>query len=327
MRPILPCAILLVGVATSVVIAVWVRSEQSAASAFVGEISDGVPIQRGRIDDFIERISKESYAETVANLNFHEDYVLRIDLGLYPGHSDTYLTEICLANRRLARIYEHLMKLPEAQRSSEAMKLFDKSLAEFRDKANLILTRWEQGNPPKSPNELFEKGRSFDGYRWALAGSQFLCIACCSLKDCISCNDQMNALRDELKARVEANPKTLIGPYTETDYLLTPSRFEVNLARIVFTRFFDVADMDAFMPSDMLATPTPFFAWNAHTNQQDVTHQRRGAPTDDSRILTTLSLYAKWHRMGGDRAERDKLIDHCWASVIEHAGAQGITWE
>lgn len=321
MRALVPCGILLVGVATSVVVAVWVRSEPPAPPPFVGDVSGGVPIQRGRIDDFIERISKESYAETVANLNFHEDYVLRTDQLHYPGHSDTYLTEICLANRRLARIYEHLMKLSESERGREAMMLFDKSIADFRDKANLILTRWEEGNPPKDPQELFGKDRSLKGYRWALAGSQFLCVVGCSLKDCISCYDRMNTLRDELKARVEADPKRLSGPYIEIDYLLTPSRFEVNLARIVFTRFFDVADMDAFMPTDMEATETPFFAWNAHTNQQDFTHQRRGVPTDDSRILTTFSLYAKWHRMGGDRAERDKVIDRCWVSVIEHAGA------
>lgn len=250
---------------------------------------------------------------------------MRADPSFYPGHTDTYLTEICLANRRLARIYAHLMKLPESARGSEAMTLFDKSLIDFRDKANLILARWEQGNPPKDPQELFGKDRSFESYRWALAGSQFLCVACCSLEDCISCNDRMNALRDELKGRVDANPKALVGPYPEIDYLLSQNRFEVNLARIVFSRFFDVADMDAFMPTDMNATETPFFAWNAHTNQQDFTHQRRGVPTDDSRILDTFSLYAKWHRMGGDRAERDTLIDQCWASIIEHASAQGVT--
>lgn len=324
MRVFIAAAIFMASIATSVAMAVWFRWQESSSPAFEGDISGGVPIQRGRIDDFIERISKETYAESVANLNFHEDNVLRAALDNYPIYSDSHLTEVCLANRRLARIYEHLMKLPEAQRSSEAMKLFDKTLGEFRGKANLILTRWEQGNPPTSPHELFEKGRSFDGYRWALAGSQFLCMICCSLKDCISCNDRMNALRDELKARADANPAKLGGPYTEIEYLLDQNRFEVNLARIVISRFFDVAEMDEFMPTDMQATETPFFAWNAHTNQQDFTHQRRGVPTDDKHLLTTFSLYRRWHHEGAVRAERDKVIDRCWASIIEHAKAQGI---
>lgn len=327
MRALIATAIFISSLLASVSIAVWFRWQESLSPSFQGDISGGVPIQRGRIDSFIERISKESYEETVANLNFHEDNVLRAVLDPYPVYSDPHFTETCLANRRLARVYEHLMKLPEPQRSGEAMKLFDKSLAEFRSKANLILTRWEQGNPPTSPHELFEKGRSFDGYRWALAGSQFLCVICCSLKDCISCNDRMNEMRAELKGRTDANPKKLSGPYTEIEYLLGQNLFEVNLARIVFTRFFDVAEMDAFMPSDMKATETPFFAWNAHTNQQDFTHQRRGVPTDDQHILATFSLYQRWHGEGAIRGERDKVIDRCWESVMELAKAQGISHE
>ena len=134
-------------------------------------------------------------------------------------------------------------------------------------------------------------------------------------------------MRAELKARVDSNAKTLGFSYTEIEYLLGQNLFEVNLARIVFARFFDVADMDAFMPSDMNATETPFFAWNAHTNQQDFTHQRRGVPTDDKHILTTFSLYRRWHSEGVIPAERDQVIGRCWESVMEHARAQGISRE
>jgi len=169
MRAVLLSAILLIGVASSLAVTAWVGSRQPALPHEVRDISGGVPIQRGRIDDFIERIRKETDAETAANLNSHEDNMLRAMLDPYPIYSDTHLTEVCLSNRRLARVYEHLMKLSEAQRSREAMELFDKSLVGFQDKAHLILTRWEEDNPPQSPQELFGNGRSFDGYRWALA--------------------------------------------------------------------------------------------------------------------------------------------------------------
>lgn len=308
--------VILIVITANVAYMWWMKQrpqETPRSSPSSPDISGGVPIQRARIDEFINTVQKETLEQSIENLNLHEWNVLRSGLKSYVSHPDPHLTDRCLANRRLARIFEDFSKMPEAERTRRSTALFDKTLADFRNGVDLALTRWENDDPPKSVTELYGEKRSLAAYSWALAGGQLVCAQFCPLDTALDSYARTNQLLDEIRARVENAGEKLKAPYFEVSSLRDPSLFDINLARILFERHFNVKDMDTLMPADMKAHATAFYAWNAHTNEQDFTHQRRGVPPDSDRILRVFSFYSEWHLDGQRSSEvRAAVIARCW---------------
>lgn len=299
----------------------WLREQrQRPISKPAPDISGGVPIQRARSDDFINTIQKESLEQSIENLSLHEWNVLRGGLTPYVSPPDPHLTDRCLANRRLARIFEDFSKMPEEERIRRSKALFDKALDDFRNAVDVVLTRWENDDPPKSATELYGEKRSLASYSWALAGGQLICALVCPLDAALDSYAKTNQLLDEIRARVEKAGEKLNPPYFEISSLRDPSLFDINLARILFERHFSAKDMDTLMPPGMEAHATAFYAWNAHTNEHDFTHQKREVPVDSDRILYEFSVYSEWHLDGQRNSEiRAAVILRCWNDLKRRA--------
>ncbi len=285
-------------------------------------IAGNVPIQRGRIDQYIDAVKKETIEQSIENLNLYEPLVLRARLSdPYPVYGDPHLTQRCLANRRLARIFEHLSKLPDRDRDQQATAIFDRAYKDLRDVAVRIFDRWEAGPPPTN-QRFFDERHTLSSFASALAGAQLLCGQLCPLDIAIQNHMKMEQLRSELKSRLEANQENLKPPYDGIMGEIAPNLFELNLARILFQRHFQVDEMDRIIPKEMIPTETPLFAWNAHTNAQDFTHQRRKVPTDSEHVVHVFSFYSTWHRQGIKEDDRNRVISQCWGELLTKAAPQ-----
>lgn len=285
------------------------------------DLTAGVPIQRGRIEDFIQRVKAESLEQSIDNLNFHERLVFRGGVGdmvaLYWPHA----TERCLSNRRLARVFEDLSNLPEADRVKRTEAIFQKHYEDFKGSIEFIMSRWEAGNPPTrvAVAEQFGHGRrSLTSHFWAVCGSLLLVAHFCPAESSIDKYRLMVTLHEDCRSRVDSDPEHLQLPWTEIKNFTRPDLYYINLALWVADRHFDVAQVKRHIPDALNVTTVPLHAWNAHTNAFDFTHQKRGVPTDDERILTTLSVCFDWHDEGDTRFNyepRQKIISQCWAEL------------
>lgn len=283
------------------------------------QVTGNVPIQRARIDHYIDAIDKETIEQSIENLNLYEPLVLRARLSdPYPVYGDPHLTQRCLANRRLARIFEHLSKLPDRDREQQATAIFDRAYKDLRDVEVRIFDRWKAGPAPTN-QRFFDERHTLSSFASALAGAQLLCAQLCPLDIAIQNHVKMEQLRSELKSRFETNPENLKPPYHEIMGEIGPNLFELNLARILFQRHFHVDEMDRIVPSEMIPTETPFFSWNAHTNAQDFTHQRRNVPADNEHVVHVFSFYSAWHRQGIKEDERNRVISQCWGELLKKA--------
>jgi hypothetical protein len=302
---------------------VWVQSKRQVPVPIVKEAPDitaDVPIQRGRIDKFIETVKSESLDDCIDHLNFHEALVVRAALNEWEMVPWPHATEQCLANRRLARVFEEFSRLPADERVRRSQALFAKTLADFRGAIDTILTRWENDNPPQSATELFGEQRSLDGYFWAFCGSQLICAQFCPLEVAIANQGTVRQLHESTEARVQKDPTRLSLAFSEIRFFTDPDLFHINLARHLYSRHFRVSDIDALVPDEMTARDMPFYAWNAHTNEHDFTYQRRGVEPDREHIVQTFSFYERWHTEGlGSRAVRRPIVDRCWDDLSRRA--------
>jgi len=286
-----------------------------------GELAGEAPIQRQRIDDYISAIERETLEQSIENMSLHESLIVRSAMETYPSAPSPRATERCLANRRLARVFEDFEKLPEQTRADRSQALFERAFDEFSKAANLILSRWEANNPPRDTNELFGAHRSIDGYFWAVCGAELICAQFGSAEQAVSNRQQMIELQGQLEARVARSPDRLTLPYSEIQYFLLPDLFPLNIATVVCQRHLDLNWLDSVLPDDMERVETRFYRWNAHTNEQDFTFQRRSVPSDQSRILHVFHFYPAWHEEGRlNQTARQKLIDSVWSELRTRVG-------
>jgi hypothetical protein len=281
-------------------------------------IDGGVPIQRGRIDAYINTINEETLEQSIKNLSLHEDLVQRAGPVSYESLPFPRAMERCLANRRLAKVFEAFSKLPENERCGRSKEIFDRAISDFTSACNLILDRWENGNPPTEVDALFGPRRSVDGYLWALRGAELLCAQTCSAAIAVENHDRIEQFRRTVKDRAQGKPEVLAVPYSEIEQILEPDLIKLSIARIVFERHFDSGVMDRIVPSDMVPEKAGFYASDAHTNEQDFTHQRRGVPADADRILHTFPVYQDWvGEMRYQSEPRRLLVDQCWDELAK----------
>lgn len=280
------------------------------------ELAADVPVQRGRIDTYIATIRDETLEQSIARMSLHEPLLVRSGLDAEQMLPWPHATERCLANRRLARVQEALADLPEEERARRAAGLFDNAFTEFTSVVDKGLARWEQGNPPTDTTELLGPGRSLDGYFWALSGAQLLGAQFCPPGKVLEQYERIEQYERATAARVQRTPEVLGPPFQEVAYLLGPDLFQLNLARLVFHRLGKLTTLDALMPVSMVPEESRFYAWDAPTNEQDFTHQRRGVPKDERRVLRTFSFYRRWQEdLRVRKGARQDLIDRCWATL------------
>ena len=233
-------------------------------------LDGGTPAQRSRIDDYIARVASESFDECLANLNQHEDLLVRVG-----SRSNEPVPEvqfaICLANRRLAKLFEQLQKMPPAERDRRCRKIFRDKFAIHRDEFNVVMTMWEEGNPPRKPHPLPEN-------RNALCAAVFLSAHFCPVEETLR---QLDAWKrfgrsiEERVARVTVMNVAVLAMVANPE----PS-FEANIYGMILQDRCGVTLTSERVRGGFDLKDGILCRWNAHTNPLDFTHQSGGVPVD-----------------------------------------------
>ncbi len=253
-------------------------------------LAAGAPIQRKRIDAFIEQTrSYATFDETADAISQPVDVVFAA--GMHPSDSvpsTTYLS--VLADRRVAKLFAFLDTIPTDEASRKAVELFDSKLAAHEAGIVKIVADWRDGDGKVEPVPL---GANYH----ALAASLFLCGAFCDgpavSRKASEWHENIGRQADDVVA--DPNLEQLeaeIVQYGRPEKLY------------LFNVYVLVLDRNACLPAEDIEQTIgrrvprleriPFSAWDAHTNAFDFTKLHRGVPVDDSKTLGTFSVARSW---------------------------------
>jgi hypothetical protein len=256
-----------------------------ARAELTRDLSGGVPIQRRRIDRFIETTAPMSFDDAARSLNeYTEGYELAMQATLAHGtvNPGVILLEI-LADRRVAKLYEMLAQEPKRDAALKCAAL-------FQEKLRVHVEQTKQ----------FRSGTHPDPVRYmsavhlhAATAALFLCAHFCDKKTFLACLDKWHA---EFPGDSRSMPGVIVSGLPETLFELNmlllilekegTSRAELNtwLAELGTQFGFEQATIES----------VPFYKWNAHTNNTDFTHIHRFVPTDDEALLMEIPGFRNW---------------------------------
>jgi hypothetical protein len=237
----------------------------------------GAPSQRARIDEYSARVAQEdSFEKLAAGLNEHEDLLVTVSMWSQDPMPEM-MFEVCLANRRLARLYEILQGRDAADADAAAWKLFDEKLSILRTGLVGGLEAWERGiertrrelpdmRPPENRvdpndpegsvnasvkvwNEILARGDPpkdlFDVYAAtsAVSAALFLSAEFCPVEEVLRQLDAWIALGTELKKRIDALGDWCPPSHAASGiyYGFPQGRFQLSLLASMLERRFGIA--------------------------------------------------------------------------------------
>ncbi|MEQ1827036.1 MAG: hypothetical protein ABL921_13860 [Pirellula sp.] len=277
MRFVLLCSILVVGFATPVL-------GQQSPSNF-RDLSGGATVQRQRIDRAIETARELSVDEAIASLSqYNESYELA---GLASKTSSSLghcFMNSMLADRRISKIFEHLLSIPPKEADARAQQIFDDRFAVFVEEWRNFA---KQGGYPKTgpPHH-------------AASAGLLLCSFFCD--------------RETLDSKIEQWNETIaLSEFEKIDGVkfLAPSRlvdrlYQLNLLVIsghIHGKSVEQLNKElALLCLKISGDAKPFlqltqmrmFKWSAETLDTDFTHRTRGVPASDNDVLVNLNGFS-----------------------------------
>jgi hypothetical protein len=268
-------------------------------------IDGGTPVQRGRIEDYIARVGKEDFETLVKNLNLHED--LLVGVGNWAqGAGRQNMFTVCLANRRLAKIFAELESRPAAEADALCRRIFEEKFDLFRSDILELLPSWEQGTQPERPRPLDEDCI-------ALHGAVFLSGGFCPVGEVLRQLVKWEEFYRSLKPSGKALPdeKTSFLARIALEHSVPPEDvFLLNLYSWMLRDRCGDRDFESLLPKTLPTETIAFCAWDAHTNPFDFTHEHRGVPIDEQRVLRKLTFHQGWDAWPDFFQERNrKLLD------------------
>lgn len=274
-------------------LAVLVVLSVFAASAFSQQqnlpqksgLSGGATNQRQRIDRAIDTAMLMTVEEAIQSLNKHnESYQLAHLSTLTPASPGRCFMNSMRGDRRICKIFEHLLSLPPKEADKEAQSMFDNQFPIFVDE-------WRKG--------VRQSGFPKTGpHHHSLSAGLFFCSYFCS--------------KDDLDSRIQKWNETLRKPefeQSESGKLFAPSRvidpmFHLNLLVISGYRHQkSIAELNRDLETVckkiagegkpfLQATQLSFYKSYAETTDTDFTHITRGAPASDTQLLIEIPGFA-----------------------------------
>ncbi|MEW4527648.1 hypothetical protein [Maioricimonas sp. JC845] len=237
-------------------------------------LDGGTPDQRSRIDDYTARVASESFDECLANLNQHEDLLVRVGSRSNEPAPEVQFA-ICLANRRLAKLFEQLQKMPPAERDRRCREIFRDKFAIHRDEIDVVMTMWEEGTPPRKRHPLPEN-------RNALCAAVFLSAHFCPVEETLRQLDAWKTFGKAFEERAAANPEIPRGYINSLrdQYVFPEPSFEANIYGMILQDRCGVTLTSERVRGGFDLKDGILCRWNAHTNPLDFTHQSGGVPVD-----------------------------------------------
>jgi hypothetical protein len=213
---------------------------------------------------------------------------------------------VCLANRRLAKIFADLDSRPTAEADALCRAIFQQKFHLLREDILELFPSWEEGTNPKRP-------RPVDENYMALHGAVFLSAAFCPVGEVLRQLETWEEFYRSLKPRAEAvaDPETASKARIALEVSVPPEDvFLLNLYCWMLRERCGDRDFESLLPKTLPTETIAFCAWDAHTNPFDFTHEHRGVPIDEQRVLRKLTFHRGWDAWPDFFQERNrKLLD------------------
>ena len=277
MRFVLLCFILVGGMSSPIL------GQQSPSK--IRDLSGGATIQRQRIDRAIETARELSVDEAIASLSqYNESYELAGLATMTSSSLGRCFMNSMLADRRISKIFEHLLSLPAADADAKSQQIFDERFAVF-------IKEWrnfarEGGIPKTGPP-----------HHAACAGL-LLCSFFCS--------------KETLDSKIQRWKDTMTQPEFEQRGevkfhelgRLIDRLFHLNLlvisghkhGRSVSQLNKELESLCRKISGDekpfLQVTEMGMFKWSAETLDTDFTHRTRGVPASGNAVLLELPGFA-----------------------------------
>ncbi len=286
------------------------------------DLEAGVPVQRERIDDFIDKVSQCDFQQCSAYLHEMtspgEDVVFDVGIQTQDLVPSMRFAQT-LADRRVAKLYSLLQAMPPGEAASRAKGLFDEKLDTHESDWRRAMQRHrEGGDAPELNPKMIPIHRNIH----ALSAALFLCAAYCEPAVVLDGLDRWQASLGNLVNEINADPQIMAMGMQASMDALPEKLFLLNLYAFNLERQGCAqADRLAELTGQRIPTFTtvPFCAWDAHTNPFDFTHIHKGVPVDESKVLLNVSWAKSWGSVGMDEQRQQQILDAVRTLVEECA--------
>ena len=247
----------------------------------IRDLSGGATIQRERIDRAIETAKVLNVDDAITSLSqYNESYELAVLAGQFPASKGSLHMSSMLADRRISKIFEHLLSLPQKEADAIAQKIFE-------DKLAILIGKWRNfikngGIPENGPPHH------------ATSAGLFLCSFYCSMD---SLDSKIQRWNESLKQpefekfdlpHVPA-PRRLIDPLFHLNLLvISGHRHRKSVGQLNQ----ELESLCRKITADPIAflhvTQIKMFKWSAETLDTDFTHRTRGVPASGNDVFLEL---------------------------------------
>ena len=274
-----------------------VRADQAVSSA------GDSPVWQQRIDDYIARVGKEDFETLVKNLNRHEDLLVIVG-GWSQGGAPRNMFAVCLADRRLAKIFAELESRPAAEADRLCRSIFEEK---FNTQKSMILKSraiWEKGLWPTAPRPTEPRPteprpvepRPMGENLTALCGAVFLSARFCPVSEVLRQLGEWQELGRSTQRRLDAVPGvSSLGWLTLEDQAFPESVFLLNVYSWMLRDRCGDSDFEELLPEHLPTERVAFRAWDARRPKQPNFRGRQAeVPGDKERGLMELTFHGGW---------------------------------
>jgi len=251
----------------------------------IRDLSGGAKIQRQRIDRAIETARVLNVDDAIMSLSkYNESFELAGLASMTSSSLGTCFMNSMLADRRISKIFEHLLSLPPKNADAKAQQIFEDQFAIFVDEWRNFAKKG--GLPQTGPPHH------------AASAGLLLCSLFCS-KETLDLKIQRwnDIIRQSEFERID-------GAKLHSPSLLIDRVFHLNLLVISGdNRRKSVSQLNQELESlcrkikgngkpFLQVTQMRMFKWSAETLDTDFTHRTRGVPASGNAVLLELPGFA-----------------------------------
>jgi len=320
-------ALVLVSLLPSMTPASPPTADEVAAQKTAPEITDEMPTQQQRIDAHIRDVAEEDFDDLVKHLANNQFSLIMA--GSHPSEPCPELMfEVCLADRRVAKLYSLLTEMQPGERTAAVRSMCDKTYADMceawlaADRLVKDSTKDDDNQPSKAALALVK----VDEKKRAASEALFLLAQFDSPAELLSriARWETFAAENGKQSLPNAYPQPLfvlnLYLFVLTDRLragdlssLLREAMMPEVDRLISEEYPQYADADRSKAADgwlalMELDDVPWIAWDGHTNAGDITHKLRAEDVNAKKTIRTFKVVRTWHKPDGTYTQRKAML-------------------
>ena len=284
------------------VFAIYVNSRRGSPPPKIRDLSGGARVQRQRIDRAIATAGDLQIEDAISSLKKSDESYALVGLARLDASGLGYkFVNGILADRRISKIYEHLLSLSFKEANSKSQMIFDQHFANF-------ISEWQkfarEGGVPNT-----------DAAHHAASAGLFFCSCFCEKEILDSKIQTWNSAIKSLELEKSAgasvhNPSLVIDRLYHLN-LLVISGHRNGRSINKLNNDLDVLckKINGNSKPFLQVSQLRLFKWNAETLDTDFTHRTRGVPASGSEVLVEIPGFADskaWLYL-----ERPEVVEQC----------------